>query len=153
MVIYTNRIMSSANLQLCGLRQETSLFLVSGASRHKQTFGPTQWLVFRVVGGIKQNHACGMYSTVLGGPTIFPGSSDSISPWVRKIWRRKWQPTPVFLPGKSHGWRNLVRLQSMGSQRVGHSLTRRLLDGSSSMIIVVWKPDVGEDADSLKGQI
>ena len=24
--------------------------------------------------------------------------------WVRKIpWRRKWQPTPVFLPGKSHG--------------------------------------------------
>ena len=29
-------------------------------------------------------------------------------------WRRKWQPTPVFLPGKSHGRRNLVRLQSMG---------------------------------------
>ena len=23
-------------------------------------------------------------------------------------WRRKWQPTPVFLPGKSHGLRNLV---------------------------------------------
>ena len=31
------------------------------------------------------------------------------NPWVGKIsWRRKWQPTPVFLPGKSHGWRNLV---------------------------------------------
>ena len=30
-------------------------------------------------------------------------------PWVRKIlWRRKWQPTPVFLPGKSHGQRRLV---------------------------------------------
>ena len=28
---------------------------------------------------------------------------------VRKIpWRRKWQPTPVFLPGKSHGQRSLV---------------------------------------------
>jgi len=26
------------------------------------------------------------------------------SPWIGKIpWRRKWQPTPVFLPGKSHG--------------------------------------------------
>jgi len=24
------------------------------------------------------------------------------------FWRRKWQPTPVFLPGKSHGWRSLV---------------------------------------------
>ena len=31
------------------------------------------------------------------------------SPWVRKIlWRRKWQPTPVFLPGKSHQWRSLL---------------------------------------------
>ena len=30
------------------------------------------------------------------------------SPWVRKIlWRRKWQPTPVFLPGEPHGQRNL----------------------------------------------
>ena len=23
-------------------------------------------------------------------------------------WRRQWQPTPVFLPGKSHGWRSLI---------------------------------------------
>ena len=31
------------------------------------------------------------------------------NPWVGKIpQRRKWQPTPVFLPGKSHGQRNLV---------------------------------------------
>ena len=30
-------------------------------------------------------------------------------PWVGKIpWRSKWQPTPVFLPGKSHGQRSLV---------------------------------------------
>ena len=30
-------------------------------------------------------------------------------PWVRKIhWRRKWQPTPVFLPGESHGQRSLA---------------------------------------------
>ena len=29
--------------------------------------------------------------------------------WVRKIpWRRKWQSTPVFLPGESHGQRNLA---------------------------------------------
>ena len=40
-------------------------------------------------------------------------------PWMGKIpWRRKWQPTPVFLPGESHGQRNLVGgLQSIGSQR------------------------------------
>ena len=44
------------------------------------------------------------------------------NPWVEKIlWSRKWQPTPVFLPEKFHGQWNLVgRLQSLGSQRVGH---------------------------------
>ena len=30
-------------------------------------------------------------------------------PWVRKIpWRKAWQPTPVFLPGESHGQRSLA---------------------------------------------
>ena len=48
-------------------------------------------------------------------------SSCDFSLWDRKIpWRRKWQPTPVFLPGKFHGQRSLAKLQSMGSQRVGH---------------------------------
>ena len=31
-------------------------------------------------------------------------------------WRRKWQPTPVFLPGKSHGWRSLVGYSLWGSK-------------------------------------
>ena len=32
-----------------------------------------------------------------------------VDPSVGKIpWRRKWQPTPVFLPGESHGWRSLL---------------------------------------------
>ena len=31
------------------------------------------------------------------------------NPWVGKIpWRRAWQPTPVFLPGESHGQRSLA---------------------------------------------
>ena len=43
------------------------------------------------------------------------------NPWVRKIpWRWKWQPTPVFLPGESHGQEKPVGLQSMGWQKVGH---------------------------------
>ena len=41
----------------------------------------------------------------------------------RLFWRRQWHPTLVFLPGKSHGPRSMVRLQSMGSQRVGHDFT------------------------------
>ena len=40
------------------------------------------------------------------------------NPWVGKIpWRRKWQPTPVFLPGESHGQRSLVGYSSC-SRRV-----------------------------------
>ena len=36
-------------------------------------------------------------------------------PWVGKIiWRRKRQPTPVFLPGKSHGQRSLVGYRPWG---------------------------------------
>ena len=35
--------------------------------------------------------------------------------WVRRIpWRRKWQPTPVFLPGKSQGQRSLVGYSPQG---------------------------------------
>ena len=35
-------------------------------------------------------------------------------PWVRKIpCSRKWQSTPVFLPGKSHGQRNLAGLKDL----------------------------------------
>ena len=51
--------------------------------------------------------------------TSFPGSSVvknlpasrrlRFDAWVRKIpWRREWQPTPVFLPRKSHSQRSLA---------------------------------------------
>ena len=41
--------------------------------------------------------------------------------------RRQWHPTPILLPGKSHGRRSLVgRLQSMGSRRVEHDCATSL---------------------------
>ena len=58
----------------------------------------------------------------------FPGGSDGKEsacnagdrgsiPGVRKfLWRRKWQSTPVFLPGKSHGGRSLVGCSPWGRQ-------------------------------------
>jgi len=56
---------------------------------------------------------------------MFPAGSDGkvclqcgrlgLNPWVGKIpWRRKWQPTLVFLPGKSHGWRSLADYSPWG---------------------------------------
>ena len=46
--------------------------------------------------------------------------ATSLSLFIFMHWRRKWQPTPVFLPGESQGRESLVRLTSMGSHRVGH---------------------------------
>ena len=40
------------------------------------------------------------------------------------VWRRKWEPTPVFLPGKSHGWRSLVGYSSWGCKE--SDMTERL---------------------------
>ena len=48
------------------------------------------------------------------------------NPWVRKIpWRKKWQPTPVFLPGKSHGQRSQVSYSSWSHRRVGYILATK----------------------------
>ena len=48
-------------------------------------------------------------------------------PWVGKVpWRRKWQPTLVFLPGESHGQESLVGHSSQGckeSDKTEHSHT------------------------------
>ena len=60
----------------------------------------------------------------------FPGGSDGkasaynagylgFDPWVGKIpWRRKWQPTPVFLPGEFHGQRSLVGYSLWGHKEL-----------------------------------
>ena len=46
-------------------------------------------------------------------------------PWVRKIpQRRKWQPTPVFLPGKLHGQKSLVGYSLWGCRVRHHGVKR-----------------------------
>ena len=52
-----------------------------------------------------------------GDPGSIPGSG--------KIpWRWKWQPTPLFLPGESHGWKSLVGYSPQG--RKESDMTERL---------------------------
>ena len=51
--------------------------------------------------------------------------SPGFNPWVGRIpWRRKWHPTPVPLPGKSHGWRSLVGCSPWGREE--SDITERL---------------------------
>ena len=49
-----------------------------------------------------------------------------LDPRVGKIpWRRKWQPTPVFLPGETHGQRSLAGYSPQGCERVGYVVTKQ----------------------------
>ena len=49
---------------------------------------------------------------------VFHSSTENyfLKVFNRQLWRRKWQPTPVFLPGKSHGQRKLVGYSSQGAK-------------------------------------
>ena len=60
----------------------------------------------------------------------------SFSPLVGKIpWGRKWQPTPMFLSGKSHGWRNLAGYSPWGCKEsdITEQLTHMHIKGMISM--------------------
>ena len=47
-----------------------------------------------------------------------------LDPWVGKIpWSRKWQPTPVFLPGESHGQRSLAGYRPQGHKELNMTET------------------------------
>ena len=54
--------------------------------------------------------------TLTSSVHLHPCSIVSNSLWPH--WRRQWQPTPVLLPGKSHGQRSLVGYSPLG--REGH---------------------------------
>ena len=56
----------------------------------------------------------------MGSLRVGHDSVTSLSLFTFMHWRRKWQPTPVFFPGESHG-QEPGRLESMGPQRVRHN--------------------------------
>ena len=62
------------------------------------------------------------------------------NPWVQKIpWRRKWQPTPILLPGKSHGQRSLVGYSPWSckeSNMTEHTHTHRLIKNKHIQYVI-----------------
>ena len=75
----------------------------------KAILGPISfWLFFPVL--LRCNwHTSQAALVVKNPPANARHKRCGFNPWVRKIlWRRAWLPTPVFLPGKSHGQRNLA---------------------------------------------
>ena len=51
---------------------------------------------------------------VVKSPPANAGDAASILGSGKIPWRRKWQPTPVFLPGASHGQRSLAGYSPWG---------------------------------------
>ena len=55
---------------------------------------------------------------VSGKESTFQCRRRGLGPWVRKIpWSRKWQPTPIFLPGEPHGQRSLAGYSPCGHKK------------------------------------
>ena len=53
--------------------------------------------------------------------------------WVRNIpWKRKWQPTTIFLPGKFHGQRSLA-----GFKRVRHKLATKQQSSKNTKVHLI----------------
>ena len=71
-----------------------------------------------------------------------------MAPYSSALRRRQWHPTPVLLPGKSHGWRSLVGCSPCGHQESDtftfhfHALEKEMATHSS---VVAWRiPGTGE---------
>ena len=65
---------------------------------------------------------------------------------VKITWRRKWQPTPVLLPGRSHGWRKLVGCSPWGHKELDttewlhfQNHCRWLLQPWNLKMLALWK--------------
>ena len=99
--------------------------VVSLLTKSEEVYRPTQQLLTRLLlwncvttwQSPTETHNPPPQKKRVGGLPTYLNGKESVChcgrcrfhPWVRKIpWRRKWQPTPGFLPGKYHGQRSLV---------------------------------------------
>ena len=66
-----------------------------------------------------------------------------VDPWVSKIaWRRKWQPTAVFLPGEFHGQGNLAGYSPWGQKES---------DTTEGLTLSFFHSGPSDDSHSLPG--
>ena len=73
-----------------------------------------------------------LQTSLLPSTCIYWADTRWFDPWVRKSpWRRKWQPTAVFLLGKSHGQRSLVGYCPQGCKETATMEARHSLDAKA----------------------
>ena len=122
----------------------------AGSGPHLQSFLFTSLLLSRnytaVPGSTLQaNRSRGLPSQLSQERICLQCRKPGFDPWVENIpWRRKWQPTPVFLPGESHGQRSLMGYSPWGHKesettlKLNHSRSRASL--SSCLYIILLSP-------------
>ena len=73
--------------------------------------------------------------SVVKNPPANAGDSGLIPRSGRFPGRREWQPSLVFLPGKSHKQRSLVGYSAWGHKRVRHNLVNN--NNQESMLVIL----------------
>ena len=108
---------SSAGKRICPQCRRPGLIPGLGRSPGEGNSYPLQY------SGLKKSMDCIVHGIAKESDTtdlLSAMHETGVVPWFGKIpWRRKWQPTPVFLTRESHGTEELGRLQTAGLQRVG----------------------------------
>ena len=111
----------------------TSTSMTTGktlALTRRTFFGKVMSLLFNMVSSLVMEKAVATHSSTLAWKITWteePGRlqsmeslrvghdwETSLSFFTFMFWRRKWQPTPVFLPGESQGWGSLVGCRLWG---------------------------------------
>ena len=75
--------------------------------------------------------------SVVKNPPTNAGDRGLIPRLGRAPWRRKWRPTPVFLPGRSHGQRSLSSCSLWSHKRVGHDLAANQQRAPSAVVALL----------------
>ena len=90
------------------LQADSLPFELPGNLNTSQVTGfPFEFLIFKF--GASEESEAFQVAPVVKNPPANAGDIRGFDRWVGKIpWRRAWQPTPVFLPGESHGQRSLA---------------------------------------------
>ena len=67
-----------------------------------------------------------------------PANAEDIEDMDSIPWRRAWQPTPAFLPRKSHGQRSLVGCSPWGHRAVGRDLMTKQEEDLIHFPYLIW---------------
>ena len=119
-LLHCRRILLPLSHRRNPLFLELSLLMIQGRLSWLQTCLEESPVAFPFSRGSSQPRDLTQVSCIAGGFfTNWAMTEQGFNPWVRKIpWRRKWQPTPGLLPGKFHGWRNLVGYSPEGHKEL-----------------------------------